>query len=144
MRSCRFYGSVSGVSRHFSAALADTLLRIAEEEAYRPHWLADVLAAAVAGGCEVLVTFNLEAFPEEYRCEPSRLGCLSPRHCGAELRKHPDSEVDCWLRNAWLPDVRGMRSSWTTVPRTPGISGLLLPVEVVAGRVVSDRGGSTA
>lgn len=89
MRSCRFYGSVPGVSRHFSAALADTLLRIAEEEAYRPHWLADVLAAAVAGGCEVLVTFNLEAFPEEYRCEPSRLGCLSPRHCGAELRKHP-------------------------------------------------------
>ncbi|SDU30577.1 PIN domain-containing protein [Jiangella alkaliphila] len=115
----------------YSATLTDTLLRIAEERAFRPHWSAGVmtelasvlvreaglkreqaarriaqmqrafpaaevieyeplievmscdqkdrhvLAAAVHGGCEVLVTFNLKDFPPE-STEPFHVTVVSP------------------------------------------------------------------
>ena len=115
----------------FSATLTDTLLRIAEEDAFRPLWSAGVLtelqavlerevgleseraarrishmqaafptaevidyellieamtcdpkdrhvlAAAVAGGAEVLVTFNLKDFPRE-ALTPHDVAAVSP------------------------------------------------------------------
>ena len=63
----------------FGPLLRDVLLEAAWDGMYRPHWSNDrhVLAAAIVGGCKVIVTQNTKDFPNS-STEPFGIRAVRP------------------------------------------------------------------